>query len=218
MQTETDLQEIRLTIKRGPLDNRPRQLVINSKFLSFEDNDLSSEPYSQVDLRSIKDFRYGIKPIRGFEFTVGREYQIFIRDQDEYVIKINFKSLYGRRKAECHDLYSQIFNALWRFRFSNITNDLLDKFKKGEEFTISNATFTKDKLTITTTGILKEEIKEINWDKVGTKDYQTYFAIYSIDDPAKINYTYNYLNDWNTGVLYSVVRTILRDKENETQN
>jgi hypothetical protein len=64
-------------------------------------------------------------------------------------------------------------------------------------------------------GIIKEEPKTIPWEEVRTRDYRNYFAIYSIENPTNINRGYNYKDDWNTGVLYSVVRTILNTKKIE---
>lgn len=212
MEIQKDKQEIQLTVKRGLLDNRPRKLIINSDFIKFEDKDLRSDTFTQFDKDVITDYRFGIKWIKGFEFTIGREYQIFIRNQNRETLKINFKSLYGINKNEHHKLYVEILEALWDFYFGNITNNFLDRFYNDEEFSIANVHFSKDKLIIKVDRLIKEDEIEISWNKLGTKDYHTYFAIYSIENPAKINKSFSYLDDWNTAILYSLVRTILKDK------
>jgi len=213
---QTETEEIQLTIKRGLLDNRQRQLIINSDFIKFEDKDLLSALYTRFERDSIKDFRFGIKWIRGFEFTIGREYQIFIRNQDNRVLKINFKSLYGHRRKEYHKLYAQIIDSLWNFYFLTITDNLIDKFNKGEKFSIANVLFSENNLTIIVSRAFKEEKKEISWNKVGKRDYQTYFAIFSLDDPNNINRGYSYLDDWNTAVLKILVLKILNSKNTST--
>jgi hypothetical protein len=49
---------------------------------------------------------------RGLEFTIGREYQIFIRNHESQTIKIRFKSFYGYRRAELHKLNAHILKQL----------------------------------------------------------------------------------------------------------
>ncbi|TKC08282.1 hypothetical protein FA048_14090 [Pedobacter polaris] len=209
-------EQITLTIKRGPFDNKPRQLILDPTFISFEDDESSTKSLTKFEKNSITAYRFGVKWIRGFEFTVGREYQIFIRNNEGKILKINFKSFYGRKKQENYEKYIKIINTLWVFYFSDITNNLLQQFNETKEFDIGAVKFKREGLEINIAGLIKEEKKQILWDQVATRDYQTYFAIYSLDDKSKINRTYNYLSDWNTGVLYSAVRTILkiRDENN----
>ncbi len=209
------MEEIQFSIIRGFLDNRKRQLILNPEFIRFEDKDLVSDSFTQFNKSSITEFRYGINWINGIEFTIGREYQIFIRNQENQVLKLNFKSFYGFKKKEYHRNYIKILGTLWDFYFSDISWNFINKFQREEEFKIGNVAFTKDNITISVSGILKEERKIIPWENVRTKDYQTYFAIYSIEDSLDINRGYSYLDEWNTGILYSVVKSILDVKKIE---
>ena len=52
----------------------------------------------------------------------------------------------------------------------------------------------------------------IEWNNVRIKSYISYFAIYSSVNPSEINRGYSYLNDWNTYVLFKVLRNILDAK------
>jgi hypothetical protein len=202
------MQEIQLSIIRGFLDNRKRQLILNPEFIKFEEKEISGA-FTQFSKNSIIEYRYGINWINGIEFTIGREYQIFIHNLENDVLKINFKSFYGFKKKEYHRNYSKILDTLWDFYFSDISWNFINKFQREEEFKIGNVGFSKDNITIGVSGILKEESKTIPWESVRTRDYQTYFAIYSIDDPINVNRGYSYLDEWNTGILYSVVKSIL---------
>ncbi len=205
------MEETQFLIKWGLLDNKERKLILNPDYIRFDD----TYSYTQFDKESIVEYRYGIKWIDGIYFTIGREYQIFIRNKENHILKINFKSFYGINKKEYHNKYAEIVDTLWQLYFSDISRFYLDKFHNEEDFTINNVIFTKNNLTINVNGIIKEEAKTIPWEKVGTRDYQTYFAIYSIDNPLDINRGYNYHADWNTGLLYSVVRTILNSKQKD---
>ena len=141
--------------------------------------------------------------------------RLFIKNEDNNILKINFKSFYGYNKNENHNMYAEIVNTLWHFYFSEISEFYINKFHNEDDFYIGNVLFTKNSIAIKVNGIIKEEIKTILWKNVRTKDYQAYFAIYSIENPASINRGYNYLDDWNTGILYSVVRSILNAKKIE---
>ncbi len=213
LKTESPLEEIVFKIKRGPIDNKLRQLIINPTCLKFEAGTSKSNSFIVFDKTSIKEYKFGIKWIDGYKFTIGREYQIFIMDNDGQVLKINFKSFYGIRRTEYHHLYAEILNKLWDFYFRDIANDFLTQFWNDQEFTICNVIFSKYGLKLSAAVNLNEHIP---WEKVKIRDYKTYFAIYSTEDPSKINKSFNYLADWNTDILNSVTKTILKNIESIT--
>lgn len=209
MQTSKTLEENNFIIQRGLWDSKKRRLTICTEFIQFDDELSPAKPYSRFETDEITEFRYGINWIRGFEFTIGREYQIFLRNKSNKVFKINFKSFYGVRKNELHKLYCDIFDALWASCFSKISRNLITKFHNGEVVEFENLILAKDGISFKK---YKNEKKIIPWEKVGTRNYQTYFSIYSNENPANINCTLSYLKDWNTGVIYSVLQSILEEK------
>lgn len=210
MEIEGQLEEVRVMVKRGPIDNKFRELVIHPEFIRFEGGS-SSNPYIEISKLSIKEYRFGLRWIDGFKFTIGREYQIFLKDDENQVLKIHFKSFYGIKKSDCHKLYSDILGNLWSHYFRDIANNFIQQFWANQEFSILGVIFNKDSLKIKKTGILREEVIEIQWDRVRTKEYQTYFVIYSVDDPAASNQSFSYLQDWNTDILYCVTKTIINN-------
>lgn len=213
MHIDPNNKETKLLIKRGLLDKKPRQLILNPDFIQFQDKDLISNSFTHFEKKLITGYRFGIKWIKGFEFTIGRDYQIFIRNSENKILKINFKCFYGINKNEYHKQYAQIVDTLWDLYFWEITNDFFRKFQQNEVFTIGEVCFTKDELIIKVPAIIKEKEYKIPWDKVATQDYHTYFAIYSLDNPTDINRGYNYLEDWNTNILINLVRAILKFKQ-----
>lgn len=208
--------EFKTIIKRSLLDNCKRELIINSDYIQFEDKDLVTDYFTKFYNSEIKDYRYGVKWIRGAKFIIGRDYQIFIRNQENKIIKINFKSFYGINKNLHFKNYSGILNSLWNFHFNKIASDFIEKFQNQEQFSIGNVHFSDENVIIETNSILKKKQNIILWKDVQTKDYRTYFAIYSQENPANINQCYNYKDDWNTAILYTVIRTILKNKEIES--
>lgn len=210
MDAEEYLGGIRLVVTRGPIDNKRRELIIHPEFIRFETGK-KHNPYIKIDKASVKEYRFGLRWISGYQFIVGREYQIFIKDNTDQVLKIHFKSFYGIRKIYSHKLNSAILGNLWKYYFQDIANNLVEQFWNDIEFTLLGVTFTNQSLKIKKAGLFKEEVLEIPWSKVCTKDYRTYFVIYSDDDPAKENKSFSYMDDWNTDILYSVTITILNN-------
>ncbi|MFH6995150.1 hypothetical protein [Flavobacterium sp. FlaQc-48] len=211
------MEEKRFFIKRGYFDNAIRELVFSHNFLKFEDKDLSHELNTIFQKEEIKDFRYGIRWIK-FEITYGREYQIFIRNKQDKTLKITFKSYFGHKKEILHKQYSQIVDNLWDYYFADIINDFINIYNDGREFTIGDVHFSKEGISLNVSGIFNEKRIYILWENVRTKNYHTYFSIYSAENPQNINRGYNYHQDWNVSVLYSVIRTILRNKGIENYN
>jgi hypothetical protein len=196
-------------ITRGFFDSRDRSLIINEDLIKFENKDLRSNPFTEFSKNEIKEYTYGIKWINGYGFTIGREYQFFIKNQIDEIIKVYFKSFYGYKREKYHQLYQNIFDSLWDNHFARITSKYLELFDKNVPFQIGEVKFTHEYLIIEIDKLISLSASKILWNDVGTRSYQTYFAIFSKLDSLNINRGYSYLDDWNTAVLYSVVNTII---------
>lgn len=204
-------KELEFIIKRGITDNAPRKLILNPEFIQFESNDLITNLHTTFDKNEISEFRFGMKWI-SFKITFGREYFIYIKNNQNKIIKINFATYFGRKKNEYHKLYSEIVQNLRKIYFDEKVTELLKKYENNEEFTIGEVAFNKEGIKIKVNGIVNQVEKKIEWNNIRTKAYMSYFSIYSAEEPSKTNRGYSYLNDWNTSVLYSVLRTLLENK------
>ncbi len=105
------MEEKEFIFKRSFTDGKQRRLISNEENFKFEDKDFGNYLFTIFDKEEITDYRFGIRWIR-FEFTYGREYQIFVRNKENKVIKISFKSYFGRKKNILHKLYSDILTEL----------------------------------------------------------------------------------------------------------
>lgn len=209
------MQELKATIKRGLTDRVSRKLIINKELIKFENKRFTKDAFTTFLKSEITDYRFGIFWLR-LDVTFGRQYRIYIRNKENEVLKIAFKCYFGHKVNKSHELYTDILEALWAFHFSSITDDYLQRFEDGEELLINDVFFTKDGIRIKTDVALKEQDNFIPWENVRTKNYYSNFSIYSEDAPANINKGYSYMDDWNTTVLYSTLRTILKYKNIET--
>jgi hypothetical protein len=201
------MEDLQFNIKRSLTDNCSRKLIISQQRLSYEDKDIANDTFTQFDKDAILEYRYGVIWKRLY-LTFGREYQIFIRNKQGEEIKIHFKSYFGSNKKKYREQYIAILNGIQLFYFDEITNQLLDRFHKDEEIQIGNVTINKEKVIIKQKGLISPKVIEIAWKDLKTKNYTTNFSIYSALNPTESNIAYRYFEDWNTAVLYSVIRTI----------
>lgn len=197
-------------VQRGLIDRRRRRLLITPELISFEGKNIS-DPFSKDKLTTflrsdVSAFRYGIKWISGYQFTIGREYLIFIRNTAGKELKISFKSFYGVRKKECRQQNQEIINALWEFFFRGMTERYYQEFRTGLPVKIGMVTLMAASVAIGEEG---KPQKIIPWENVRLKQYATYAAIFSAIEPAKQYAALSYLNDWNTFVLYTLIKLIL---------
>jgi len=212
MSPREEVPGINVYIQRGPIDRKKRLLLITPDFIQFDDK---NGPALSVRFKKneIREYRFGINWIKGFEFTIGREYVVFIRSSFDRTIKISFKTFYGVRKKEYHKLSNDILTFLWLFFFDDITTKHYQAFQKGEDISIGRAILTKEAVIIKERALLKEKQTVIPWEQLAIKDYYTYLAIFSAVDASNTYATFSYLKEWNTGVLFSLVSTILKNRE-----
>jgi len=112
-------------------------------------------------------------------------------------------SLYGIRKQQLHNKLNSILHAFVDTYQNDIVNYYLEIFNSNIEVNILRTAFR-------TNGVVLRG-KEIPWNDLGAKAFTTYYALFSKKDPT-IYKSYNYLEDWNTAVVYSLSRQILYDK------
>lgn len=195
---------LQINIKSSFLD-RDRQLVITDEYVELDDKDAIAAKPTRFAAADIVAFRSGIKWIRGYQFIIGRIYCIDIKSTSNLIIKIRLKSLFGINRKKLAEKYVSIVNALYDHILDNISRDYLKQFSNSLEFEILGVTFKA-------TGIyFNDKKKLIEWEDLVTKNYSTYYALFSKSDPA-FHKAFEYLIDWNTGILYSVSRQVLKNK------
>ncbi|RTY85506.1 hypothetical protein EKL32_28525 [Flavobacterium sp. GSN2] len=199
------MEKLKFEIKKNFI-GKYQKLIIDTEYLKFENRKISKD--------EIAEYKYGVNWIN-YILTFGREYVIQIRTKQNEILKIKIVSYFGYKVEEYHKIYAQIVDSLWDYHFNKIIKNHLDQFEQGIEFNVGEVLFTTKGVKILVDNGLKRIPQEIEWEKIRTQNYRTYFAIYSIDNPRNINRGFSYKEDWNTSVLYSVIRKILTDKEIE---
>lgn len=189
-------------IKTNVLD-RNRKLIINSELIEFDDSGFVNTTIAKFSRGEVASFKYGVKLITGYSFTIGRIYCIDIKNLDDQVIKIRLVSLYGIRKKMLFKKFNEILNAFFETHHRDIVTYYLQIFETGIQVNILNTAFNQSEVIING--------KEVRWEDLGTKTYATYFALFSIRYPS-VYKSYSYLNEWNTAVVYSFSKQVLLQK------
>jgi len=200
-------------IKQRFFNRHAKELLYTPQSIAFGNQKLTLPTTIDLSKEEPIQFRFGIKWITGYKFVIGRKYQLFIRTNSGETLKISFGSYYGINKIPLFNQYVEILNQLWLGYFDSLVDQYLELFKQKISFTLANVRFDEFGIKIKSVNLIKEEEKPLTWKDVGIKDYKTYFAIFSKQSPSIINKSYSYLNDWNTQVLGSVMRTILSGRE-----
>jgi hypothetical protein len=183
---------------RPTIFDKEKTLIITPEFIEFDNTNLSKFEISEL--------RYGVKAIKGYRFRIGRIYCIDVKNFTGTIVKIRLKSIYRINKKKLGQKYKIIVEALFENFFNDMSNSFIKNFYDGIEFDLAGIKFKKE-------GILIDKKSEIiSWEDLGTKNYSTYYFMFSKSNPNKYK-AVNYLTDWNTSVLYSVSRTILKAKE-----
>jgi hypothetical protein len=82
------------TFQKEIFFSEKNNLCINDKGIIYDFYQWGKKKRTEILKENITDFRYGIKWIRGFEFIIGRQYQIFIKDTNDKTIRFIFRTYY----------------------------------------------------------------------------------------------------------------------------
>ena len=193
-------QKLNLTLKTT-IFHKPQQLIIQPDFIQLNNG--------SADTKFVKDdidgIRNGVKGIRGYKFYIGRVYCIDIRNKNNEVLNIRIKTLYRIGRKLLDEKYIQIINALFENYFHNIILKYLKQFDEENKFEIENVSFVKVGV------VLDGKRNLLLWNDIGIRKYITYFTIFSKSNQH--NYKiFEYRNDWNSSVIYNVIKSILKKK------
>jgi hypothetical protein len=189
-------------ITSGFLD-RQRKLILTDDYLAWENSDLKGKEFARLNKSNIVDFKHGLDWIVWYKFTVGRQFSITFKDKWNNEFHIQFNSLFGLHK-ENNQKYSDIVDDIWRFYHANIVDTYLGTFYNKGVIEIQGIKLKNEGIE------LRGQKELISWDKVGTKDYYRYFAIYHKDN-SHIHSRVSY-NEYGTETLWSSITRILEEK------
>lgn len=205
------MNQLDFEIRRSFIDNAKRKLILNENYFEFENKDHIGNEFTRFEAKDIVAFRYGINWIE-YILNFGREYIIEVQNRNGKILKVSFSSYFGINLKEKTQNYAKVVDSLWDFYFEKIILEFLEKFKTGNSIIIGEVKIENSGIIIRPDNGISRKETFIEWNKVKTRRYRTYYSIFSTENPAKINRGYSFKSDWNTAVLYSVIEQILKEK------
>jgi hypothetical protein len=180
--------------------SRRRTLIITDDYVEWENGNIKGNEFTRLNKADIVDFKHGMDWIIWYRFAVGHSFSITFLDKTEKELQIRFNSHFGFNKDNLQK-YSDIVDDIWKLFHTDVVNGFVNRVCSHEEVTIRGV-----KLKIEGIELLQSRTF-IPWNKVATKDYETYFAIYHQDNSsihARIGY-----NEYGTETLWGAIRKML---------
>lgn len=190
---------LEIEIKPNALD-RKRKLIISPEIITYDDSNWKDIPDTTFGKGEVAAYRFGVEPLQGYAFTIGRRYNIEIQGFNNQVMKIKFISLYGIRNKDLYQKYSMIIEALFSSHHEDIFNRYITQYKQTSSIEILGTQFRSYGVNFGTEKVLYNDLE--------IKEYNSYFALFSKSNP-KIHRSYSYLKDWNAAVVYSLAKRML---------
>lgn len=146
--------------------------------------------------------RYGIAPIELDMFTIGRNFKIQLRNENDDRLNISLKSYFGIRKARKHQLYEQIADEIWDQFFATPLAELIYNWENGQKIIIGN--FEIDNSSVTCTrGITRR------FDEMQLLPRFDHLLINSSEQHDKYM-KLNYLEDWNWPLVNEILHRAIK--------
>jgi len=152
---------------------------------------------------TISAFRFGVRELRGYKFSFGRQYFIEIKDFNCEIHRIKLNSLFGIKRKEYYRTWAELLQNVWDFYLDNQLNYYTELYNIQQTFELAGVTFHTD-------GISWDKNNHLSWDKIALKSYQNYFMIHHADNARQYKCCV-FSIDWNAVVLQSLLKEIVRE-------
>ncbi len=152
----------------------------------------------------IAAFRFGVRELKGFKYSFGRQYFIELKDFNCKLCRIKFNSLYGIKNKEYYRVWADLLQDIWDYYLANQLNYYLEMFNIQQVFVLAGVKFQPE-------GISWNKQQVIPWDKVELKSYQSYFMLHHADDPDQFKCCI-FSIDWNAVVLQSLLKAVIKEQ------
>jgi len=203
---QPDFPALEAELKEHVLDLRRRLLIIDNRFISFDDKIMSCE--------DIKAIRYGIMQMLVFHrLKTDKYYRIELMDNKGNVMKIFF----GHSKLSTCDRgreenYDSIINSLWHAVKKRLVNEALNDINSGKPYSAGNCRLKHEGIELNNCGIFNNRTYMVPWSDAGKKLGYGKFYVYSKSKPSR-KCKINFLRTWNSVVLFSLVEYFLSKSE-----
>jgi hypothetical protein len=179
-----------------------KNVIFTQEGLTIE-KPFSVSPRIFIDHRDVAAFRFWIKELRFFKFSLGREYYIEVKDFHCKINRIKLYSVYRAKHKEYYRIWADLLQNLWDFYFDNQLNYYTELYNIQQYFELAGVSFHVD-------GISWNKDNKLPWNKIEIKSYQNYFLIHHTDNPQQYKCCV-FSIDWNAVILQSLLKDIVKE-------
>ena len=200
--SQPDFPTLEAELKEHVLDMHQRLLIIDNRFISFDDKIMPCE--------EIKALRYGKMQMLVFHrLKTDKYYRIDLMDNKDNVMKIFFgHSKLSRGDKGREENYDMIINSLWHAVKKRLVNEALNNIRDGKPYSVGNCTLKPEGVELNNSGIFNNRTHLIPWNDAAKKLGYGNFYVYSKSKPSR-KCKINFLHTWNSVVLFSLVEYFL---------
>jgi hypothetical protein len=176
------------------------KLILDNEFIEFYKSPEDKDPirFNRLEIDAI---RYGVV---GSKFYFGMTFLLVIKSFEGKTIKFHLRSAYSIRNKELRTKYNLVLNTVISYYLSDTIYQYCKMLDDKTSFSMLNIHFSEHGIT------LRKEY-EIKWQDLGFKIYGRYLTMFLKSKP-EINKTLDFVYDWNTVVVYNVIRSALKAK------
>ena len=188
-------------VKIDSFKRKDKTLLINEVVIQFHEKEIGRSKISGI--------KYWISTIEFYKFSIGRQYHIGLRTENEQ-IDIILKSYFGFGNAYFTDLCSRIIDEVWEPVISQVMNSAVDLLIAGEEVQFGQCTVSKDGVLITKNNAITRKRSLIGWaDLHYQKKYDRLVLNSKSDHKLWTNLYFN--KSWNIEILMALLDWITNE-------
>ena len=152
---------------------------------------------------TISAFRFGVRELRGYKFSFGRQYFIEIKDFKSQIFRIKLNSWFGVKRQVYYSFWAELLQKLWDHSVAHQLHYYTELYNIQQAFDLAGVNFCAD-------GISWDNGDKLKWDKIAIKNYQNYFIIYHAEEPAQYKCVL-FSVQWNAVILQSLLKDIVQE-------
>lgn len=181
-----------------------RRLIFAVEGVTIE-RSLGFDAYKFIPAENLVAIRMGVKWLHGFTFTVGRQYIIELKLQDDSVVKIKLNSIYNLRAQNYDEAWTDMVKHFYNFYFASQLDLYIELFQLKQRFNIAGVDFCSD-------GISWDKKNILGWNEISLSNYMSYFVVHHRQN-VRLNMSFNFLNVWNAHILQAMIKYAVEDHQ-----
>lgn len=196
--------DITIQLKRSFFDFFKKQLIIDSKKISYGKESMFCP--------DAKEVRYGITQLYINGIKANRIYEIAIKGKSARPMRITFQSLrLFFTNKEMEETYNRIISSLWENITKRLVNEALQGLENGKPFVMENFEVHPKGIKMRIRRwFLKKEEYFVEWKNLRKYASEGLLVLYS-EEIKKAKIKLNFQKDWNTPVLASLLDFLFQE-------